>query len=599
LRSIVIALSVAFVVWLFVDRIQGPRIHEPLTWDEIGTLGTYSWVGFHPNGVPRQIPRADEMRNLPRPTSVQLAAGLYRALAVWREPNNHIPHSVLVNLSFAAFPRGEREVRIPAWLGAVVFAVSMAWLARQSGSQLTWPLALVLAAGWPYVHHYSLEARGYTWMLALQALLLIALHRLSTRPTSLIWGTLCGLISVLTFWNIISLALDWLIPLYCTFWLSPPIRDAEGPSAEPAEPRRRAYRLNLLVQWVAISFAGLVFLIDHLPYVLVSVQEYGVATPPSQFLARSLEVVQFLLPGAGWLAIGLVGVLGWILLLSTNNTRHLGLLCGLTLLVSATHALLAGKFPYHRTCGYFIPLLVLGGCHALERLLRPRVDWARTALLTLILAGVAALTANEQLATGGRVGLVAYRDSLRHQHLPGRPYIATDDPDDGWVRLQHLPTTHLTAYETPEMIATATHLGFLIAPSGKQGPWTGASDWPVTALGDRLLRMEPAKARLVQVGSEPASYPSILVWALDPCRAELRNEHLNEALLGLPVPHQTQHRQRFNKWEFSNQVHSVEFLIRDRQDYRQVVDAIQKAQPALGARAVIIEPSLAEKAGRP
>jgi hypothetical protein len=209
--------------------------------------------------------------------------------------------------------------------------------------------------------------------------------------------------------------------------------------------------------------------VDEVGCLPLSRKEYGVATPPSQFLARSLEVVQFLLPGAGWLAIGLVGVLGWILLLGTNNMRHLGLLCGLTLLVSATHALLAGKFPYHRTCGYFIPILVLGASHALAKLLRARSDWARTALLALILVFVAAFTANEQLARGDRVSLVAYRDSLRHQHLPGRRYIATGDPDDGWVRLQQLPTTHLTAYETPQIIATATHLDFLIAPTGKQG----------------------------------------------------------------------------------------------------------------------------------
>jgi hypothetical protein len=36
-------------------------------------------------------------------------------------------------------------------------------------------LALLVGASWPYIHLYSLQARGYPWMLALQILLVLLL----------------------------------------------------------------------------------------------------------------------------------------------------------------------------------------------------------------------------------------------------------------------------------------------------------------------------------------------------------------------------------------------------------------------------------------
>jgi hypothetical protein len=242
------AVAIALTLWLFVDRMAGAQMREPLTWDEMLNLENYSWATFQTNGLPTHADRAEDMLPVQRPNAMQLIAGVYRAISVWREPNDHIVHSVLVNLSTALSPGGEAAVRFPAWAGALMFAAALAWLAWRSGHRLAWPLALLVGASWPYVHIYSLQARGYSWMLALQAVLLLLLaDALPRRPSSIVWGALCGLVAILSFSNMVNLIVDWLAPLYLALWLFPPrIQEAAGSVWKELSPEDlRAYRQNL------------------------------------------------------------------------------------------------------------------------------------------------------------------------------------------------------------------------------------------------------------------------------------------------------------------------------------------------------------------
>ena len=583
--------SVVVVGWLFVDRLTGQQMRQPLTWDELGTVETYTWAAFHANGVPRRITRADEVKDLPRPTPIQLVAGLYRAVAVWREPNDHIPHSVLVNLSLLARPGSERSARVPAWLGALVFALAVAWFARRTGHAFAWPLALVLAAGWPYVHEYAIEARGYTWMLALQVVLLLALYRLAGRPASVAWGGLCALIAVLSFWNIVSLSLDWLLPAYAALWLSPPFRADPAVTPTALASRRYAYRTNLLVQGLAVGFVGLVFVMDHLPYVLVSLQEFGLPTAPGEFPGRVVEMVRYLLPNARWMTIGVAGAWGWILMTRRPATRPLGLACLLTLLVSAVHFLLARKFPYARTCGYFLPLLILGVTHVVERLLDSRPERQRAWLQLAVLAGAGALVISQHLELREQGSVLArFRGDLRARPVSGRPY-ATAGLRDAWIRYQHLPANYLNAFDSLDLVAEATQLGFLTRPNDDPTPRLGAARWPVVPAGDMQLRMVPAAASRVLGAPPPRQYPVVVLWVLAPDRPELRNELLHEVLRSLETRWQKFNRQVFNKLEFSNQVYSVEFAVQNPAEYAQVKGAIERAKPTLGGDAVVIEPT--------
>ena len=210
---------------------------------------------FHSSGLPTHAARVEDLLHVQRPNVMQLVAGLYRAISVWREPNDHVVHSVLVNLSTAMSPGGEASVRLPAWAGALVFAGALAWLAWRSGYRLAWPLALLVATGWPYVHYYSLQARGYSWMLALQVVLLLLLaNALPRRPRSIAWGALCGFVAILSFWNMINLIVDWLAPLYLGLWLVPPRRQEAAVFVwnELSAEDRRAYRQNLVVQGLVL-----------------------------------------------------------------------------------------------------------------------------------------------------------------------------------------------------------------------------------------------------------------------------------------------------------------------------------------------------------
>src|SRR5262249_29580868 len=142
LMAVPAAVAIALTLWLFVDRMAGAQMRQPLPWDEMLNLEKYSWGTFQTHRPPTHTDPAEGMPPLQRPNGMQLVAGLYRAISVWREPNDHIVHSVLVNLSTALFPGGEAAVRFPAWAGALLFAAALAWLAWRSGHRLAWPLAL-------------------------------------------------------------------------------------------------------------------------------------------------------------------------------------------------------------------------------------------------------------------------------------------------------------------------------------------------------------------------------------------------------------------------------------------------------------------------
>ena len=79
------AVAIALTLWLFVDRMAGAQMREPLTWDEMLNLENYSWATFQTNGLPTHADRAEDMLPVQRPNVMQFVAGLYRAISVWRE----------------------------------------------------------------------------------------------------------------------------------------------------------------------------------------------------------------------------------------------------------------------------------------------------------------------------------------------------------------------------------------------------------------------------------------------------------------------------------------------------------------------------------
>ena len=89
------------------------------------------------------------------------AMPLADALSVYRDPNNHLFHTLLVWLSTRLLGTSPQAIRLPAF-GAGMLTVLMVYvLARRFADRSTGLLAMALAAVWPELVLYSTNARGH------------------------------------------------------------------------------------------------------------------------------------------------------------------------------------------------------------------------------------------------------------------------------------------------------------------------------------------------------------------------------------------------------------------------------------------------------
>lgn len=369
-------------------RWHNAEFDRPFDEDEWLTVSLYTWVETQTSGESQQLNHIDDYYSLPPPTARQLALGAYFAAGRWPEPNNHIVNSLLVNAT-QVVSRSERWARLPALLGAMVFAGSLFWLC---GPVLGWryaaPLVLVVAWFWPYTVYYSQAARGYSWSLALQALWLIAAHYCARRPGSLRLNATCVGLAILTFMNVVSLALDWLFPAYLVLLFVRPVDGQCDPSNDgvgmgrgspAAHSDTSVWRKLVLAQWLSVVAVGLTFLAAHLPAVLSSAHQYG--EPFSSFgdFARSLSGIQeFLFPGPGGIVLALCGMIGTVLMIASRDRPFLGWLCVAVVAVSMIHFVATKRLPYARTLGYLLPMALLGFGYLVEQgLQRLPAGWMR------------------------------------------------------------------------------------------------------------------------------------------------------------------------------------------------------------------------------
>lgn len=360
----------------------GPSMSRPFEVDELLTTSYYTWVGLRPDGEVRTLGHIDEFYALPRPGLRHLGMGVYCAAGRWPEPNNHIPNSLLVSAALV-LQRSEWAARLPALLCAVVFAFGLYWLC---GPVLGWRAAAPLVALWawfaPYVAAYSQTARGYSAMLALQVLLLLAAHGLARRPSSLVRGALCAALAALAFLNVVSLALDWLVPFYLALFLYPPLPDTD----------RAAWRRNLAAQVLAVGAVGLLFLVSHLPMIYSSSQQYGLPfASVSEFFDLLAQIFDRLFPGLEWKLFAALAGAGLVLLCASRQSPFLAALVILTGGVSLGHFVLARHLPYERGMGYLLPLVLLGAAYLVERIVQALDSLAARALVWTACAGLTVL----------------------------------------------------------------------------------------------------------------------------------------------------------------------------------------------------------------
>lgn len=465
--------GIVVVVASAAYRAGRPDFVRPLNEDELITLRYYTRAGVRPDGEPRELRRREDIERLTRPGLRELALGAYCSFGRWAEPNNHVVNSGLINLTLSLCHPFEAAVRLPALAGAVLFALLAGTLcywvfpARSAA-----PLVAACAFWHPYLLRYSQEARGYSWMLALQLLLLACFVRLLRSPASLLWGFLTAGVAVLSFMNVLTMSLYWVFPAYFVmlviaawaWWRGSP---------------DRSLRINVIAQLIGVGVVGLVFLLDRLPFVVSSTQQYGASfRGMGGFAAGLRETVDYLFPSAGWKLFAVAGVAGLLLSYRHPWGKVLIAIFVISLSVSLAHVVVSHRFPYPRVYGYALPPILIGFgclvqrvCDVFASRWAAGLTWAVCALATLALVvvgswGSAQDPAFEELAaevskTGRPAGAVytvfapGVSDSLELYLPPG--WIAEGD---------RLPTG-----ET----ATVCVLGKTDGPSWNALHWPGAT----------------------------------------------------------------------------------------------------------------------------
>jgi hypothetical protein len=360
LTAMALLAGVVVVLASAAYRASQSDLVRPLNEDELITLRYYTWAGVHADGEPRELRRREDIERLGRPGLRELALGAYCSFGRWAEPNNHIVNSGLINLTLPLCHPYEAAVRIPALVGAVLFALLAAALCYWVfPARVAVPLVAACAFWHPYLLRYSQEARGYSWMLALQLLLLACFVRLLRSPASLLWGFLTAAVAALSFMNVLTMSLYWVFPAYFVMLLIAAWAWLRGTAD-------RSLRLNLIAQLAGVGVVGLVFLLDRLPFVVSSTQQYGLPFQGAgEYAARLRETVDYLFPSAGWKVFAAAGVVGLVLSYRHPWGRVLLATFGISLLLSLAHIAVSHRFPYPRVCGYVLPPIFIGfGCLA-------------------------------------------------------------------------------------------------------------------------------------------------------------------------------------------------------------------------------------------
>jgi hypothetical protein len=385
--------------WL---RLTSPNMPRPLEVDELLTLKYYTWMGIQPSGEMQELKHADDLHALGPPGAWHLAMGGYCSMGRWPEPNNHIVNSLLMNVSTALAGRDEWAARLPALLGGLVFAGALYFLC---GPILGWRAAAPLVAVWawflPHVIRYSQTARGYSWALALQVLSIILAYLLARRPRSVALGALGALTAVLSLMNLVNLAVDWWLPYYLALFLVRP----HGPgSKEPPTEEAGVWRACVLAQALAVAGMTFLFFMSHLPSLYSAARQHGLEFHSAgEALRLGYEIFDGLFPDFGTKALALTGLAGLLALGGKRQDRFLTTLTLVFLGVNLLHYLLARKFPFVRSSGFFIPLLLLGAAYVAESTIR----LYESALSRAAMFGVIGLLTAALAASNWQVSLVS------------------------------------------------------------------------------------------------------------------------------------------------------------------------------------------------
>lgn len=120
-------------------------------------------------------------------------------------------------------------------------------------------------------------------------------------------------------------------------------------------------RRNIFAQILAVGATCGIFFIDRLPDMVVGMRVLGhpfTSWPEARDL--TVTIMGELFPTVGECLMCALGVMGLLLPARSERFRLVRRLSAATLIFTVIHVLLARRYPYSRTFGYFFPLVLLG-----------------------------------------------------------------------------------------------------------------------------------------------------------------------------------------------------------------------------------------------
>jgi len=574
---------------------------RPFEVDELLTVRYYTWLCATDSGDVRQLSHIEQFRESPRPTLTNLLVGVYCGAGRWPEPNNHILNSVLVSASLL-WERSERASRLPALAGAAIFALALYWLC---GPILGWRFAAPLVALWvpfsPFLIEYEFRARGYTWMLALQILFVLALTRSARKPSSIGRAALCVAVAIVSFMNVVNIAIDWLLPVYLSVFFFPPVDDVVAVGSE-----RSAWRRNVVVQMLAVGAVGLTFLVAHLPNVYSSSQQYGLVFDSFSSLFELLAgAFTYLFPGWGWTAFAVLSVVGVIMLLRSGRGRWLSALIVFTVVIGAVHVLLARKLPYERGLSYFLPFAFLGTAYVVERSVSwpSRLVGGRTAVW-IVCAGLSILLVASTRAADLSNERLDRSLGLARQLTPasGIPTLMLADYGADYIASMYRPrqweyVTRATPGTRLQIVGFLPDDGLHSSDIAVNGGPIGVSNWR-TARWQYRPYAATDLVSMLQIVGETRSFPdptvrdgrALIFWYPDVARLGIRGDDQLRvaAASGLRyIPRYTRYAAKLDV--FAN-LESIVFIAESPEEYQRVASTVSIAIDNLGGTAVVFVP---------
>lgn len=594
-------LLIAILAW---QRWQSPRLDRVFDYDEFYSTEYHTWAGVDRNGEVVPLRRCEDIHRLPAPTLQQLGMGVYRSLGVWKNTNNHVFNNLLVNFAMIRGEPTERTIRIPAFAGALGFAVAFYVLLHfVLGWRYAAPWISLWAFAFPYVAQYGMEVRGYSWMLCLQVLFLIAACRSASRPTSILYGATQALLAIFSIMNIVSLSIHWILPVYMIFWLFPPVLDNSPFTVE----HKKQWRRNLIIQLLAIGGVGFVFLMPRLPYVIRFSSQAGLSIDGlGSFLSYLRGYISYLFPGTTWVILGCLGLVGILIACRSKENRCWGIAFVAAIFFSLFHFWISKTVPYARTMSYQLPLLFVGAAYLIEQIGR-RVKGVSAFPALAVALGLTSVVVwqslNLRFDDGDLCKTFHEIASRIDARTPSQVYAVVTL--EGYYMPKCLPGEWLTYLDeiggensVKKLVFVSQHSvgmnNLLQMQQGKKATnilqplKNGGLTQCYKAKDCQAIYLNVRAKSFTAVQHYPDNVTSLVLWYPDPMRVGIIGTPVIDMLGKTSVPYIRRNRRFPAHLDFYTQLYAIEFVVASAKEWADVQKIVQTGLQRFGGHAICL-----------